>query len=83
MFLVYIIYSEAHDRFYVGQTKNFEERFKRHNSGFEKSTSPYIPWETKLLIEKPDRIQAMELEKKLKNLNKNRIIQFIEKYKKP
>ena len=80
-YFVYINYSEKFDKFYIGQTKNFKSRFLLHNSGMVKSTSPYIPWINVLLIEKPSRSEAMILEKKLKNLNRDRLIQFIEKYK--
>ncbi|MFW2478369.1 MAG: GIY-YIG nuclease family protein, partial [Sediminibacterium sp.] len=52
----------------------------RHNSGYESATSPYIPWVLVCLIEKPTRSEAMLLEKKLKNLNRQRLLAFIEKY---
>jgi putative endonuclease len=45
------------------------------------STKPYLPWKNVLLIEKQTRSEAMILEKKLKNLNRARIIAFINKYK--
>jgi putative endonuclease len=81
MFYVYINYSSKFDKYYIGQTENFESRFKLHNEGKVLSTKSYIPWENVLLIEKPTRSDAMILEKKLKNLNRVRLIQFIEKYK--
>jgi putative endonuclease len=81
MFYVYIIYAAKADRYYIGQTHDFNERLKRHNSGYESATSPYIPWELKCLIEKPNRSAAVLLEKKLKNLNKQRVKDFIKKYK--
>jgi putative endonuclease len=31
-------------RFYVGMTKNIENRIKEHNSGKTKSTKGYVPW---------------------------------------
>ena len=81
MFYVYILYSEKFDKFYIGQTADFDNRLQRHNKGYEKATSPYIPWEMLLYLEKNSRKEAMELEKKLKNLSKNRIMIFIEKYR--
>ena len=77
---VYILFSNEYSKFYIGQTNNLTERLYRHNSGFEKATKPYIPWELKLSLEKEDRATALKLEKKLKNLSKLRILQFIEKY---
>ena len=80
MFFVYIIYSIEFDKYYIGQTQNFQERILRHNSGYEKATSPYLPWVVKCIIEKATRSEAIILEKKLKNLNRQRLLMFIEKY---
>lgn len=81
IYYVYINYSEKFDKYYIGQTENFESRLLLHNSSLIKSTSPYIPWVNVLLIEKSSRSEAMTLEKKLKNLNRVRLVQFIEKYR--
>jgi putative endonuclease len=45
------------------------------------SSKPYRPWQNVLLIEKNTRAEAMALEKKLKNLNRNKLLAFIQKYK--
>ena len=80
-FYVYIIYSIAFDRYYTGQTNDFETRLQRHNSGIEKATAPYRPWVVKCVIEKPTRAEAMALETKLKNLNRLKLLSFIERYR--
>ena len=67
---VYILYSQSHDKFYIGQTDDVEIRFARHNAGTERATQPYRPWILKWHTEKPSRAKAMKLEKKLKNLTK-------------
>lgn len=77
MYFVYILFSESHNRFYIGQTNNVANRFQRHNSGIEKSTAPYKPWTLIGFIEKPNRFEAMILEKKLKNLNSDNLRKFI------
>ena len=77
---VYILYSEKHDKFYVGQTNDIEARLRRHNSGNSKYTASYRPWKMVCSIEKESRSLAMQLEMKLKNLSKHRIRKFIEKY---
>ncbi len=79
-FFVYILYSEKFDKFYIGQTNNYESRLQMHNSGHVKSTSPFIPWIRVCLIQKVSRADAMTLEKKIKNLNRKRLLDFIEKY---
>ena len=80
MYYVYILYSLDFDRFYIGQSQDIELRLIYHNSGYEKSTSPYKPWKLMLSIEKQTRSEAIILERKLKNLNRQRILAFIEKY---
>jgi putative endonuclease len=79
-YFVYILYSENHDKYYIGQTNNIEERLKRHNAGSEKATRPYLPWKMIWSTEKISRSEAMLLEKKLKNLSKARLREFIIKY---
>ncbi len=79
-FFVYILYSEKFDKFYIGQTNNVLSRLERHNSGSEKATYPYRPWEMIWFTEKNSRADAMTLELKLKNLSKDRLRIFIEKY---
>jgi putative endonuclease len=80
MYFVYILFSESHTRFYIGQTNDIEQRLDRHNGGYEKSTSPYKPWKLILFLEKQTRGEALILEKKLKNLNTENLKKFIEKY---
>ena len=80
MYCVYVLYSPGYDRHYIGQTQDVIQRLKRHNSGYEKATSPYVPWMLVCKIEKPNRGEAMILEKKLKNLNRERLLAFIDKY---
>ncbi|MBL7740028.1 MAG: GIY-YIG nuclease family protein [Chitinophagaceae bacterium] len=79
-FFVYVLYSEAFDKFYVGQTNDIENRLARHNSGSVQATQPYRPWVLKWYVEKDSRAEAMKLEKKLKNLSKQKLIAFIQKY---
>ena len=81
MYFVYIIYSNSHNKYYIGQTNNFALRLSRHNAGTEKYTSAFKPWEKVLVIEKTTRSEAVILESKLKNLNRERLVHFIEKYK--
>jgi putative endonuclease len=81
MYYVYILYSEKFDKFYIGQTNDFEDRLNRHYCGYEKATKPYIPWEMLMFLQKETRSEALALEKKLKNLSKERIRVFIDKYR--
>ena len=74
-YVVYILYSEKRLRYYVGQTHNIEERFKRHNNGFVPSTKSGKPWKLITTISVKDRSEALKLEKKIK---KRGIKRFLE-----
>jgi putative endonuclease len=78
---VYILYSKQHGKYYIGQTNDIQDRLNRHNSGYVLSTKQYLPWEMVWNTNKARRSETMILEKKLKNLSKTRIENFIEKYK--
>ncbi len=80
MYFVYILYSKAFDKYYVGQTSSIERRIKEHNQGFNKSTKPYIPWELLGSVTKNEKAEAYQLELKLKNLSKVRKLDFVKKY---
>ena len=80
-YYVYILYSESTDSYYKGQTSDIEDRLRRHNSGYEKATSNGIPWKLVWSTAKETRGEALQLERKLKNLSRERTIQFIKKYR--
>ena len=65
-YVVYILYSEKRLRYYVGQTHNIEERFKRHNNEFVPSTKSAKHWIFDLTNPNKDRTEALKLEKKIK-----------------
>ena len=81
MFFVYILYSERFDKYYIGQTDKLDGRIIRHNKGLEKYTKKYLPWIVILVIEKDTRSEAVRLERKLKNLSRERLISFIHKHR--
>ncbi|MFT5820452.1 MAG: putative endonuclease [Crocinitomix sp.] len=80
MYYVYILHSEKFSKFYIGQTKDRSKRLKEHNAGQSKSTKAFRPWGIVWFCSKPTRSEAMVLERKLKNLNRERLLDFIEKY---
>jgi len=41
----YILKSKIVNKFYIGSCSNLEKRLEHHNSGHNRSTKPYIPWE--------------------------------------
>lgn len=80
-YYVYILYSLKLDAFYKGQTNDVFQRLERHNAGMEDFTSSGIPWKIVWYCEKPNRKEAIDLERKLKNLSRRRTKEFILKYK--
>jgi len=80
LYFVYILYSTSYDRYYVGHTDSIDRRLEEHNTGKNKSTKPFIPWILLGTVEKRDRSSAYHLELKLKNLSKERKLEFIKKY---
>ena len=70
MFFVYILESRDSKRYYIGQTKNLEERVKRHNQGRNLSTSHYIPWQLKWWKEFESKSEVIRIERKLKSIKK-------------
>ena len=67
MFSVYILFSEEHDKYYVGQTDDLERRLLQHNELSENSfTSRYRPWELGHTIDVPDRTIAIKMERFIK-----------------
>ena len=44
MFIIYAISSLSKNYIYVGLTSNLEERLRRHNKGYEKTTKFYSPF---------------------------------------
>jgi putative endonuclease len=66
IYVVYILYSESLDRYYVGQTNNLEKRIKTHNSCGKKYTSKGMPWKLINSYFCDTRSEALQLESKIK-----------------
>ena len=80
-FYTYILYSEIHNRFYIGQTQDLDVRLERHNSGRVKSTSKYGPYILAWYMTFSSRSMAMERERKLKNLKSHKkLIAFMNRF---
>ncbi|XOV66583.1 MAG: GIY-YIG nuclease family protein [Fluviicola sp.] len=71
---VYILYSQTHDRYYVGQTNNLENRIERHNNGYVKSTKAYRPWIIVYTEEFLERTPAVRREAQIKAWKSKKMI---------
>ncbi|HLD35706.1 MAG TPA: GIY-YIG nuclease family protein [Planctomycetota bacterium] len=65
-FYVYILKSIKDNSFYIGQTRNLEERLQRHNSGRSRFTSGKRPWKIVYSEECATREFAQKRENEIK-----------------
>src|SRR3990172_5409543 len=66
LFYVYIIRSLRTQRYYVGSTKDVEERLREHNAGKSLSAKAGAPWEHVHTETFPTRSEAIRREQKIK-----------------
>jgi putative endonuclease len=64
----YIRFSEKSGKYYVGYTTDIEKRLEHHNTAQNRFLRKGVPWTLILFIPCPDKISAMTLEIKLKNM---------------
>ncbi len=74
---VYILQSEANDRFYVGSCSNPEERLLQHNAGRTPSTKPYRPWILMYYEEFSSKAEAIKRELQIKRKKSRRYIEWL------
>jgi putative endonuclease len=77
MHFIYILYSKATNRYYVGETDNIEMRLSKHNQHSYKGSFTKIAddWKAVLLFSCVSREQAIRLEKFIKNMKSKVFIQ--------
>ena len=71
----YILQSIKFDKYYIGQSGDVDDRFRRHNNGESKSTKAYRPW--KLVYRKRwnTRSEAVQHEKQLKSFKNKKYLE--------
>ena len=74
MFTVYILYSQALDRYYVGFTCDIVRRIDEHNRKKGKFTDAGIPWVLVYSEVFPDKTEAMKREKFIKSRKSKQFI---------
>ena len=69
-FYIYILYSSAADKYYVGFSENPLKRLFEHNNPIHsKFTSKYIPWELKtFFFASKDKGETMKIERYIKKM---------------
>ncbi|GAB5399769.1 MAG: hypothetical protein Aureis2KO_13540 [Aureisphaera sp.] len=73
-YVVYILFSDILEKYYVGYTRDLEERMQRHNAGRSKFTSKGVPWRLIKTYPCNDRVEAVRLEKKIKKRGAKRFL---------
>ena len=68
MFIVYVLYSEKHNKIYIGYTSNIEQRLLSHNElGTKGYTLRYRPWKLIYTESFLLKLDAMKRERQLKS----------------
>jgi putative endonuclease len=65
-FFVYILQSETTGRYYIGQTKNLEERVSYHNANYSLALRNRGPWMLVYSEEYSSRSEAVQREADIK-----------------
>ena len=73
-FFVYILQSQLTGRYYVGQSKNVEERVAYHNANYSKSLKNRGPWKLIHVEKYPTRGEAVRREIQIKKQKDRRYI---------
>ena len=74
MYFVYVLFSRSYSRIYIGMTHDLSHRLTEHNTGMNRSTAPYIPWEIVHFEKFETRALAHQKELKLKTSSGRRFI---------
>jgi len=82
-YYVYILQSQSNLSYYKGSTDDLSRRISEHNAGKNASTKRYMPWALVWFTVKQTKVEAVVLEKKLKNLSVERTLSFTKKYPPP
>ena len=74
---LYILYSESHDRYYVGHSADLEERLQQHNRGTGKSTKAYRPWKIIYKESFQNKSEAQKREYEIKRKKSRKYIEWL------
>jgi putative endonuclease len=80
MYYVYILKSLKDGSYYVGSTRDIEERLQRHNQGRSKYTKNKRPWELIYSEAHSDRSSALKREQEIKQHKRSTYIEQLVSY---
>jgi putative endonuclease len=73
-FHVYILQSETTGRYYVGQTKDVDERVAYHNANYSRALKNRGPWKLVFTESFATRSEALRRERQIKSWKDRRMI---------
>ena len=73
-FHVYILQSETTGRYYVGQTKDVDERVAYHNANYSRALKNRGPWKLVFAESFATRSEALRRERQIKSWKDRRMI---------
>ncbi|WP_235855432.1 GIY-YIG nuclease family protein [Flagellimonas pelagia] len=76
-FVIYILYSESVDRYYVGHCQDLNDRMARHKGGRSKYTKMVTDWEVKDTESFSTRGKAMIREREIKEKKSRKYIELL------
>ncbi|MFH0887809.1 MAG: GIY-YIG nuclease family protein [Planctomycetota bacterium] len=77
VYYVYILKSLKDNSFYIGQTRNLEERLQRHNTGRSRFTRDKNPWIIVYSEKFPTQQEALKKETEIKNKKSRKYIEYL------
>jgi putative endonuclease len=77
MFWLYILQSSRDGSYYIGQTKDLDERIARHNLGHSHSTKAKRPWKLMYQEDYQTRSEAQKREYCLKRKKSKKYIEYL------
>jgi len=79
-YFLYILFSQAADKFYIGFTSDLSERLRKHKSNHKGFTGKFTDWKIVYTEDFDSKSEAYTRERQIKKWkNRNRIQQLIKK----
>jgi Predicted endonuclease containing a URI domain len=77
MYVVYILYSEKCDRYYIGYCEDLEARLNRHNKGMVTATKNCRPYKLKAFKDFSTELEARREEARLKRMKSRKYLEWL------
>jgi len=83
MYYTYILYSDKHDRYYIGHCEVLSARLLRHNNKMVTATRNFVPWRIVYYEEYSTKLEANRRELAIKKMKSRKYIEnLIKKFDK-